>query len=79
MLQVIDKTVNLLPETTQSDEEDAGTEDNDSGVNIKFPQKEPRGLSELVRQTLGKPLSKTEQMSDWERRPLREAQFIYAG
>lgn len=76
--KVIDKTVNLLPETTQSDEEDAGTEDNDSGVNIKFPQKEPRGLSELVRQTLGKPLSKTEQMSDWERRPLREAQFIYA-
>ncbi|XP_021375991.1 exonuclease mut-7 homolog isoform X2 [Mizuhopecten yessoensis] len=76
--KVIDKTVNLLPETGQSDEEDAPVEDSDSGVNIKFPQKEARGLSELVRQTLGRPLSKTEQMSDWERRPLRPAQITYA-
>ncbi|XP_069121418.1 exonuclease mut-7 homolog isoform X1 [Argopecten irradians] len=76
--KVIDKTVNLLPDTGQSDEEDAPLEDCDSGVNIKFPQKEARGLSELVRQTLGKPLSKTEQMSDWERRPLRPAQVTYA-
>ncbi|XP_033725310.1 exonuclease mut-7 homolog isoform X2 [Pecten maximus] len=76
--KVIDKTVNLLPETGQSDEEDAPLEDCDSGVNIKFPKKEARGLSELVRQTLGRPLSKTEQMSNWERRPLRPAQITYA-
>ncbi|XP_060070082.1 exonuclease mut-7 homolog isoform X2 [Ylistrum balloti] len=77
--KVIDKTVNLLPDDTgQSDDEEGPLEDSDSGVNIKFPRKEARGLSELVRQTLGKPLSKTEQMSNWERRPLRPAQVTYA-
>ncbi|XP_067661901.1 exonuclease mut-7 homolog isoform X1 [Haliotis asinina] len=43
-----------------------------------FSKKEERGLSELVRQCLGKPLCKVEQMSDWEKRPLRQAQMVYA-
>lgn len=37
-----------------------------------------RGLSELVFLCLGKPLDKTYQLSDWERRPLSEEQLIYA-
>lgn len=39
----------------------------------------PRGLSLLVQQVLGKPLDKTQQLSNWDRRPLSEEQLIYAG
>uniref|UniRef100_A0A8C3WTF6 Exonuclease 3'-5' domain containing 3 n=1 Tax=Catagonus wagneri TaxID=51154 RepID=A0A8C3WTF6_9CETA len=38
----------------------------------------PRGLSLLVQQVLGKPLDKLQQLSDWDRRPLREEQLVYA-
>ncbi|KAH9369322.1 hypothetical protein HPB48_012398 [Haemaphysalis longicornis] len=37
-----------------------------------------KGLSELTRLVLGRPLNKDEQCSDWENRPLREAQLKYA-
>jgi ribonuclease D len=39
----------------------------------------PRGLSLLVQQVLGKPLDEAQQLSNWDRRPLREAQLTYAG
>jgi ribonuclease D len=38
-----------------------------------------KGLSELVRLCFGKGLNKSEQCSNWERRPLRYNQLIYAG
>ncbi|XP_064420329.1 exonuclease mut-7 homolog isoform X2 [Latimeria chalumnae] len=42
---------------------------------VRQPEK---GLSQLVQHVLGKPLDKTEQLSNWEKRPLRQAQIIYA-
>ncbi|XP_078406608.1 exonuclease mut-7 homolog isoform X2 [Cetorhinus maximus] len=37
-----------------------------------------KGLSLLVQCVLGKPLDKTEQLSNWEKRPLRLQQILYA-
>ncbi|XP_063265501.1 exonuclease mut-7 homolog isoform X3 [Prinia subflava] len=42
---------------------------------VRQPEK---GLSLLVQHVLGKPLDKREQLSNWEKRPLREEQILYA-
>ena len=39
----------------------------------------PRGLGLLVKECFGKPLDKSQQLSDWERRPLKREQIYYAG
>jgi len=38
----------------------------------------PRGLSKLTMTCLGKPLDKRECMSNWDNKPLRQAQLNYA-
>ncbi|NWX37716.1 MUT7 Exonuclease, partial [Notiomystis cincta] len=59
----------------------------DKQVDERFPEhsheergvRQPeKGLSLLVQHMLGKPLDKTEQLSNWEKRPLREEQILYA-
>ena len=37
-----------------------------------------RGLAGVCETVLGKPLSKAEQIGDWSKRPLRQAQIVYA-
>ena len=39
----------------------------------------PRGLGLLVQECFGRPLDKSQQLSDWERRPLKPEQMYYAG
>lgn len=46
---------------------------------VKVTKKEEVGLSNLVRLCFGKPLDKSQQLSNWEFRPLRQAQIMYAG
>ncbi|XP_065916559.1 exonuclease mut-7 homolog isoform X2 [Dysidea avara] len=38
----------------------------------------PRGLGLLVKECFGRPLDKSQQLSDWERRPLKREQVYYA-
>ncbi|XP_064649794.1 exonuclease mut-7 homolog [Lineus longissimus] len=60
------------------DEDDSDEESTGAGATGSFKKGEEKGLSDVVRMCCGKPLDKTQQMSNWEKRPLREAQIIYA-
>ena len=57
------------------------SEDSDSAdeTTATVVKSEEKGLSDLVRLCVGRPLDKAQQMSDWERRPLRRRQILYAG
>ncbi|KFQ74469.1 putative exonuclease mut-7, partial [Phaethon lepturus] len=63
-LLTVDKQVDVL-----------SPEQSYEGRRFRQPEK---GLSLLVQHVLGKPLDKTEQLSNWEKRPLREEQILYA-
>lgn len=53
----------------------------DKYPNVKLPFEGSRSgpsLSTLVNQCLGFPLNKSDQFSNWEKRPLRDSQLVYA-
>lgn len=60
-----------LPSISVSDEGDDNEEHSTTSG--------PRGLGLLIQNCFGKPLDKSQQLSDWERRPLKPEQIYYAG
>lgn len=76
MMKVI-KRVDSIPDETKLPSvpiSDGGANNEEHSVTSG-----PRGLGLLVQECFSKPLDKSQQLSDWERRPLKPEQIYYAG
>ncbi len=70
----------LLAQYHTTPSHSVGVESHDKGAWLQDKgAKKPGGLALLVEKCFGKPLDKSQQLSDWEKRPLTHEQIIYAG
>ena len=74
----ITKQQDSIPDETELPSVPALSEDGDNNEELSVTGG-PKGLGLLVQQCFGKPLDKSQQLSDWERRPLKPEQVYYAG
>ena len=74
MMEAI-KRVDSIPDDTELPSVSISNDDNEEHSVTSGP----RGLGLLVQECFGKPLDKSQQLSDWERRPLKPEQIYYAG
>ncbi|KAF1331170.1 Exonuclease, partial [Globisporangium splendens] len=65
-------------ETMKQSEAHADGDESFELAKLKHRRRRQRGLAAHVHEVLGLPLSKAQQKSDWERRPLTEQQISYA-
>lgn len=63
---------------TKSTSNDAAASSSSSSERLQRRKRRQKGLSTYIKQALGYPLSKLQQKSDWERRPLTPQQVAYA-
>ena len=79
MMMMITKRQDSIPDDTELPSVPALSDDGDSNEEHSVTSSGPKGLRLLVQECFGKPLDKSQQLSDWERRPLKPEQMYYAG
>ena len=75
---MITKQQDGIPDETELRSIAASSDDGNNNEKLSMTVG-PKGLGLLVQQCFGKPLDKSQQLSDWERRPLKPEQVYYAG
>ncbi|NXN99961.1 MUT7 Exonuclease, partial [Rhinopomastus cyanomelas] len=78
VLKDVDKQAQGMVDLLTVDKQKVDVLSAEQSYHVGTTRQPEKGLSLLVQRVLGKPLDKTEQLSNWEKRPLREEQILYA-
>ena len=79
MMMMITRRQDSIPDETELPSVPALSDEGDNNEEFSMASSGPKGLGLLVQECFGKPLDKSQQLSDWERRPLKPEQIYYAG